>query len=148
MALIPDIADAIVAALNGHTFSQPFTAQRAYRPVFDLADMTDLRVTVVPRGVELSVSGRGLAQSDVQIDIGVQKKLASGDNAEIDAQMELVQEIGEFVRATGRFGLPAGAGEAVWVKTDNTPIYSQEHLGELRLFTSVLTLTLRVMTPS
>lgn len=140
MALIPDIAEAVVAALNGHTFSQPFTAQRAFRPVFDLAEMKDLHVTVVPKGVELSTAGRGLAQSDVQIDIGVQKKLAAGENAEIDALMGLVQEVAEFVRATGRFG------DAAWIKTENTPIYSQEHLGELRQFTSVLTLTLRVMT--
>ncbi len=140
MALIADIAEAVVTALNGHTFSQPFTAARAYRPVFDLKDMTDLHVTVVPKGVELTTAGRGLAQSDVQIDIGVQKKLAVGDNAEIDALMPLVQEIAEFIRATGRFG------DATWVKTENTPIYSQEHLAELRQFTSVLTLTLRVMT--
>jgi hypothetical protein len=140
MALIADIAEAVVTALNGHTFSQPFTAARAYRPVFDLKDMTDLHVTVVPKGVELTAAGRGLAQSDVQIDIGVQKKLAAGDNAEIDALVGLVQETAEFVRATGRFG------EAAWVKTENAPIYSQEHLGELRQFTSVLTLTLRVMT--
>jgi hypothetical protein len=140
MALIADIAEAVVTALNGHTFSQPFTAARAYRPVFDLKDMTDLHVTVVPKGVELTTAGRGLAQSDVQIDIGVQKKLAAGDNAEIDSLVGLVQEIAEFVRATGRFG------EAAWVKTENTPIYSQEHLAELRQFTSVLTLTLRVMT--
>jgi len=140
MALIPDIAEVVVTALNGHTFSQPFTAARAYRPVFDLKDMTDLHVTVVPKGVELTTAGRGLAQSDVQIDIGVQKKLAASDNAEIDALVGLVQEIAEFIRATRRFG------EAAWVKIENTPIYSQEHLGELRQFTSVLTLTLRVMT--
>ena len=53
--------------------------------------------------------------------------------------MGLVQEIAEFIRATGRFG------DAAWVKTDNSPIYSQEHLGELRQFTSVLTVTLRIM---
>lgn len=140
MARVTDIADAVVAAMNGHTFSQAFTAARAYRPVFELQDMKDLRVTVVPKAVELTTAGRGLAQSDVQIDIGVQKKLADTDDAEIDALMGLVQEIADFIRATGRFG------DAAWIKTDNAPIYSQEHLGELRQFTSVLTLTLRVMT--
>lgn len=140
MALVADIAEAVVTALNDHTFSQSFTAARAYRPVFDLKEMTDLHVTVVPKGVELITAGRGLAQSDLQIDIGVQKKLAGGDNAEIDSLLGLVQEIAEFVRATGRFG------DAAWVKTENTPIYSAEHLGELRQFTSVLTLTLRAMT--
>jgi hypothetical protein len=140
MALISDIADAVVAALNGRTFSQPVTAERAYRAAFDLQEMKDLHVTVVPKGVELTTAGRGLAQSDMQIDIGVQKKLATGDDAEIDELMGLVQEIAEFIRAMRQFG------DAGWVKTENTPIYSQEHLGELRQFTSVLTLTLRVMT--
>ena len=139
MALAIDIADAVVTALNGQGFSQPFTAARAYRPAFDLREMKDLHVTVVPKGVELTTAGRGLAQSDVQIDIGVQQKLATGDDAGIDALMGLVQEIAEFVRATRQFG------EAVWVKTENTPIYSPEHLGELRQFTSVLTATLRVV---
>jgi hypothetical protein len=140
MALITDIVDAVVAALNGQTFSQPVTAERAYRAAFDLQEMKDLHVTVVPKGLELITAGRGVAQSDVQIDIGVQKKLATGDDAEIDELMGLVQEIVEFVRATRQFG------DGVWVKTENTPIYSQEHLGELRQFTSVVTLTLRVMT--
>lgn len=142
MARTIDIADAVVTALNGHSFSQEFTAVRAYRPTFDLKDMTHLHVTVVPKAVELSTAGRGLAQSDVQIDVGVQKKLSAvdEDTTEIDALMDLVQEIADFVRATGRFG------EAAWVRTENAPVYSQEHLAELRQFTSVLTLTLRVMT--
>ena len=140
MALIADIAGAVVTVLNGHTFSQPFTAQRAYLPAFDLKDMKDLHVTVVPKGVEMSTAGRGLAASDVQIDVAVQKKITGADNTEIDALMGLVQEIAEFIRSTGRFG------DASWVRTENVPIYSPEHLGELRQFTSVLTLTLKVMT--
>lgn len=139
MSTIADIAEAVVTALNGHTFSQPFTAARAYRAAFDLKDMKDLHLTVVPKGVEMSTAGRGLSQSDVQVDIGVQKKLSAADNTEIDALMGLVQEIAEFVRSTGRFG------DAVWLRTENLPIYSQEHLAELRQFTSVLTLTLRHM---
>jgi len=140
MAMIADIAGAVVTALNGHSFSMPFTAARAYLPVFDLKDMKDLRVTVVPRGNEMSTAGRAIAQSDLQVDVAVQKKLSTADAAEIDALMGLVQEIAEFIRSTGRFG------ESSWVRTQNVPIYSAEHLGELRQFTSVLTLTLRVMT--
>ena len=139
MSTIADIAEAVVTALNGHTFCQPFTAVRAYRAAFDLKDMKDLHLTVVPKGVEMSTAGRGLSQSDVQVDIGVQKKLSAADNTEIDALMGLVQEIAEFVRSTGQFG------DARWVRTENLPIYSQEHLAELRQFTSVLTLTLRVI---
>jgi len=50
-----------------------------------------------------------------------------------------VQEIAEFVRAKGKFA------DATWVKTENVPIYSQEHLGELRQFTSVITFLFRVV---
>ena len=146
MSLIADIADAVVTALNGQSFAMPFTATRAYVPTFDLKEMKDLHVTVVPKGTDLSTAGRGIAQSDVQIDVAVQKKLlpagaaGAGDSAEIDALMGLVQEIAEFVRATGRFG------DASWVRTQNLPIYSAEHLDQLRQFTGLLTVTLRVMT--
>ncbi len=147
MATIIDIADAVVEALNtpGEPgFSMPFTAQRSYRPVFDLQDMKTLHVTVVPRGTEMSAAGRGLSQSDVQIDVAVQQKLPTdpaGDMAKLDALMGLVEEVATFVRSKGKFG------DAAWLRTENVPIYSQEHLGEMRQFTSVLTLTLRVMTP-
>jgi len=142
---IVELADTIVAELNGAvagTFSQSFTAKRLYVPNFDLKDMKDLHVTVVPRGVELSTASRSLLQHDVQIDVAVQKKLpqdTTGDMAAIDALMGLVQEIADFLRAVGRFG------DAQWVKTENKPVYSSEHLEQLRQLTSVLTLTLRML---
>ena len=139
MALIADIADAVVAELNAGSFSVPFTAERLYRPDFELPDMKDLHVSVVPHGLEMSTAGRALSQHDVQIDLAVQKKLDAADNAEIDALMGLVEELAEFLRTKRQFG------DAVWVRTENSPVYSQEHLGELRQFTSVLTATLRVV---
>ena len=58
MPLALDIADAVVSELNqaqeppAAGFGQTFTAVRAYRPVYDLADLKTLRVTVVPKGLE------------------------------------------------------------------------------------------------
>ena len=144
MALIPDIADAVVTALNSHAFSQPFTARRCYVPAFDLKDMKDLHVSIVPRGVELSGASRSMTQTDVQIDIGVQQKLPAdtvGDQALIDALMRLVEEIADFFRTHRLTTCP----NASWVKTENKPIYSPEHLEQLRQFTSVLTLTFRIL---
>jgi len=140
--LITEIADAVVAALNSGTFSQPFTAQRLYVPNFDLKDMKDLHVSVVPRGVELSTASRSLLQHDVQIDVAVQKKLpadTAGDMAVTDELMGLTQEIADFLRNVGNFG------DAQWVKTENKPVYSSEHLEQLRQFSSVLILTLRML---
>ena len=139
MALIADIADAVVTELNAGSFSVPFTVERLYRPDFELSDMKNLHVSVVPHGLEMSTAGRALSQQDVQIDLAVQKKLDAADNAEIDALMGLVEELAEFLRTKRQFG------DAVWVRTENSPVYSQEHLGELRQFTSVLTATLRVV---
>lgn len=51
MATIIEIADAVVAELNGASFSQPVTAARHYQPTFDLQDMTELHVSVVPRSL-------------------------------------------------------------------------------------------------
>jgi hypothetical protein len=136
---IPAIAEAIVTALNGHAFSQPFTAERAYLVERTLPELATLRVTVAANAVEMTTAGRGLAQEDIQIDVAIRKRVDPADNAEMDALMRLVAEIANFIRATGRFN------DAAWVKTENMPIYSPEHLGELRQFTSVLTLTLRVM---
>jgi len=150
MALIPDIADAIVAALNlpaeerGAEWSADFTAARAYVPTYELADLAELRVTVVPRGIELSLASRVEAQRDVQVDVAVQQKLAWASNAEVDALVGLTEEIAEYLRGRRRFEL-AGGGVALWVRTENVPIYSPEHLAELRTFSSVLTLTLRVV---
>lgn len=141
MSVIVNIADAVVAELNASGLLPGVTARRAYRPTFDLEEMKDLHVTVVPRGVEMSGASRSMVQSDVQIDIGVQKKPAELNQAELDGLMALVEQIADHLRGRKL----AGAPEAAWVKTENNPIFAAEHLEQLRQFTSVLTVTYRVL---
>ena len=141
MATIADIADALVAALNGHTFSQPFTAARAYSPVFDLKDMAALHVSVVPKGLAVERADRTRNQCDYSIDVAVQKKFQTGDAAELDPLMALVEEIADFFRLRRLAPYP----DALWVRTENVPVYAVEHMDEFRQFTSVLTLTFRVV---
>lgn len=141
MATIPDIADAVVTVLNDASLSQSYTAVRTYRPIYDLRDITSLTITVVPKEQELILADRTQGQMDFRLDIGIQKKLgdatSTGDNTEIDALMTLVEEIIDLIRDTRVFGV------AKWLKTENSPIFAPEHLSEMRVFTSVLTLTLR-----
>lgn len=146
MALTLDIADAVVAELNAAppgTFDPAFTAVRRVLPVFDLAEMADLHVSVVPRAVDIAGATRSASQYDVQIDIGVQQKLASADG-ELDQQVPplcgLVEQIADYLRRRVLQAIPG----AVWVRTANDPIYAPEHLSQLRQFTSVLTLTYRI----
>ena len=147
MALVIDIADAVTAELNGEDadFSQAFEAQRKVRPSFELTDLADLRVTVVPKGFEASVASRSLSQYDVQVDIGIQKKLSAGadEDTEVATMCGLVEEIADFLK--GR-RVEGEGWSAAWARPAvNDPVYSTEHLAEKRVFTSVLTLTYRVM---
>ena len=80
-------------------------------------------------------------QHEFQIDIAVQKKLAADTNAEIDTLMTLVDEVADHFRMKRLDAISA----AVWAKTENEPLYSQEHLEQLRQFTSVVTFTFRWM---
>jgi len=141
MSVIVAIADAVTAELNAGGFSEPFTAQRLYRPQFELADMDTLHVTVVPQGISIEAVGRGLNQYDFRIDVAVQKRFSEGDAAELDPLMQLVEAIVDYFRFKRLETTP----EAAWVKTENAPIYSPEHMEQLRQFTSVVTLTYRVV---
>jgi hypothetical protein len=144
VSVITDIADALVAELNGAAATLipgGFVAERHYRPVFDLKELNTLRVSVVPRSTVISPIHRGSNQHDVQIDVAVQQKIADLDNAAVDMLMVLVERIGDVFRHRRLGGLP---GAAVWTKTENKPIFSAEHLEQYRTFTSVITFTFRV----
>lgn len=146
MSLITTLADAVVAELNSvapGTFAQVFIANRHYRPQFDLIDLKMLRVSVVPRGIEITGLMRNANQHDVAIDVAVQKKVnpAPADTAELDGLMLLTEQIADFFRLRRLSALP----QALWTKTDNVPVYSPEHLETKQVFTSVLTLTFRVV---
>ena len=139
MAVINQIAAAVVIELNGTEFSMPFTAKQEFLPRLDLAEMKELHVTVVPKGVTVLTGSRAHSQHDYEIDVAVQKKAASDD--EIDALMGLVDEIADHFRQKR---LP-GFVSAAWVRTENEPLYAQEHLEQLGQFTSVVTFTFRMM---
>ena len=141
MAVIIDIADAVVTELNAATLSLPLTAERHYRPIFDLKDMKTLHVTVVPKGVEVTPAGRSNNHYDYQVDVAVQKKFAKGDAAELDPLVGLVEEIADFFRLRRLTAYPT----AVWRRTEHPTVYAPEHMDELRQFTSVLTFTFRIV---
>jgi len=95
----------------------------------------------VPRAVENSLAARGLALKEVQIDIGVQKRLGKDVDGEIVPLLTLVEQIDAYLRQRP---LQAVQG-APWLKSTNDPIYASEHLANDRVFTSVLTVSYRVM---
>jgi len=136
-AEILNLADAIVTELNGHTFSLPFTSERGYLPTFDLQEMDELKVTVVPKEDDGKLDTRTASTHDYAIDIGVQKKPPAIDNTDLDPLMLLVQEIADHFL----FGKQAAG--ATLISPTVRVLYLQEHLQKLRQFTSVVALTFR-----
>jgi hypothetical protein len=139
MATIIDIAEAVVAELNGASFSQPVTAERLYAPQFELAEMTTLHVSVVPRGLSSASLDRSRDTFQYQIDLAVQQKVDQA-NPPLDALMTLVEEIADHFRA----GSLASFTAARCSDVVNEPVFAPEHLTELGQFTSVITLTFKV----
>lgn len=138
-ATIVQIADAVVAQLNAATCSQPLQAERHYLPQFELSEMTELRVSVVPRAVASKGLDRNRDSFDYRVDVAVQRKL-DPTPGNLDALMALVEEIADHFRSHPLAGYP----QARCTEVENVPVYAPEHLEEFRQFTSVLTLTFRV----
>jgi hypothetical protein len=138
-ATIVDIAASVTTELNAHSFSQPISATRAYLPTFELVTMASLHVTVVPRSIASKSLDRQRDSYDYEIDVAVQQKI-DPTLANLDSLVLLVEEIADHFRHEPLSGLPA----ARCVGVQNTPVYAAEHLLELRVFTSVLTLTFRM----
>jgi hypothetical protein len=134
-----DIANGVTAELNAATFSQSFTATRKLVPFYPEEELTALKVTVVPKTYEETVETRQSSMLTIVIDVAVQKKL-SDIETDAPAMLQLVDEMMVFFKGRSLTTYP----NVRWMATQNEPIYSQEHLGQYKVFTSVFSLTYRV----
>jgi hypothetical protein len=136
---LTDIADAIVEILNAADLDLEFTAERTLLPIYDLKALKTLKVSVVPKGRKITQGARVLTIDEVQIDIGVQKKISN--DSELDDLLKLVEDIVGLFQPERLDGYPP----AICVKKENEPIYDPDHLRQFRQFTSVVTLTFKVL---
>ena len=109
MTTILEIADKVTAKLNAASLSQTFEATRLYVPNFDLSDLKELRVTVVPREIDLLPLDRASNKVHAMIDVAVQKKFKKGDAGEIDPLVQFVEEDRRRVSSQTINGLPASS---------------------------------------
>ena len=146
MKLTIDIADAVAAELNAAepgTFSEDVDAQRRVLPKFELADLKDLKVSVVPKGIEIENATRDARRCDISVDIGIQQKVGKDVDAEVERLCELVEQIADYLAARGLSA--SGMSGVALVSIANDPVYSTEHLADDLVFTSVLTVTYRTL---
>ena len=140
LATILQIADSVTAQLNTAELSHSISAQRLYVPNFDLEDMKELRVSVVPRELIIVAHDRATSKYNARIDVAVQQKFEQGSNAEIDPLVALVEQIADLFRLKRLDSMP----EARCTQVEHPVIYSTEHWEQLRQFTSLLTLTFQL----
>jgi hypothetical protein len=139
MGKLTDIADAVVNILNASGLTPEFTAERTLLPRYDLKALKTLKVSVVPKGRKITQGTRVHTIDEIQIDIGIQKKIS--DDSELDILLKLVEDICALFKAERLEGCPS----AICIKKENEPIYDPGHLRQFRQFTSVITLTFKVM---
>jgi hypothetical protein len=139
MSKIQQVADAVVSELNGQTFSQSFTAEKKFLPVYELKDLEKLQVTAVPKAQSFMRLNRGQISTEVQVDIGIQKRIEN--DTEIENLLELAEEFAIFFNSRQMESF----SKAVCSNVKNEPIYALEHLEEYRQFTGILTLSFKVM---
>lgn len=153
MSIAIDIADAVAAEVNSSgLLPSGVTAHRRVLPEFELKELTDLKVMVVPRSLNITGSTRASSQYEIAIDIGLQKKLSPGNpgspvpgsgylDTQVAALGALVDQITSHLQRRPLAGFPW----ATWVSIANDPIYVPDHLAQQRVFTSVLTVTYRAI---
>lgn len=134
---INDVARALVDVLNGVQLSTPFEAVFAYVPIYDLKDMKDLKVTVVPHGEERETADRVTTHREFLVDVGVQQKVDPDDPVVMGGLMTLAAEIANLFGPDANTDLQT-TPTAHWTGTKRIPVYDPQHLVELRQFTSII----------
>lgn len=138
MPTTAEIADAVVALLGTAPGPIPVQAGRAWLPLADLTEMDRLRVTVVPAGRTIAPAARDLLVHDHRIEIAVQQRIADEAAVALDPLEALVERLALHLART-----PLSLVGVAWVGAEHAPLVAQDHLNELRQFTSVLVVTYR-----
>src|SRR5262245_28646946 len=104
-AVVVEVTDAVVEAINSHNFGTALTAVRSESDWFvNMADLCELRCDVVPGPEESEVIARGVVEYTSTIDVWIRKPLtitdqtSSGkvDQRSISAMKKLAQDVWEF----------------------------------------------------
>jgi hypothetical protein len=145
---IADVAQAAQQKLNNAlagTFSQTFTVERVWDPVFDMkaGDLDRLRVAIAANPVGRSVMARaGKSDREIRVEVAVYIRLpkdvlpsSATANTFIDPLVKFVQELVEYPRqAPGGFDC-AGAS---FFKAESDAMFDRAVMREMRVFSAVV----------
>lgn len=127
MSEVIRIAEAVAESL------EKYHAEVLFFPEFELRDLDDLRVIVVPHSTEYKTVSRGRNEEILKVQIGFLKR---GSEENLDDLLQTIEKIG-----LGFLNRKLGGATCVCVAYN--PIYSPEHLRERGQFTSIIELSFR-----
>jgi len=137
MKIAIDIADAVANELA----TLPMTVHRRVLPEYELAELKEVVVTVVPKSVAIANVTRQSSSYEVAIDIGIQQKIGQDTDAEVATLSGMVSDIVSFLNRRPLAAYP----DARFKSIANEPVYAPEILSEKRVFLSVVTVTYTVV---
>ncbi len=114
---------------------EKYKAELVFFPEFDLRELDEMRIAVVPVGTQYKTLSRSAHEELPKVQIGVLKRC--GEDG--------LDEMLLFVEKLGLSFLNRKLGTATCVAVAYNPIYSPEHLRERGQFTSVIELTFKVL---
>jgi hypothetical protein len=135
------IAQAVRDALAEAELPTAIIPERGYISEKIIENLTTLRVIVAPAALESVLTSRSDTEDTHSIDIGVLKKLSTGDNAEVDPLVYLVDEIRRFFKVH-RIDEQV---HAVCIRSEVDPIYDIPMFYNHRVFQSVVRLEYRTI---
>lgn len=135
-----DLADAIAAALNSTTFSQPFTAVRRYADLDAKLETLDLAVEVVPvERLDTQLEVRGAIRYLPACDIVIRKRVggdATGvDRTQVDPLITLLLEINDWL------AIRELEHQFTWQTTPIVTPVVHKHLREWHQYTGIIRVT-------
>lgn len=138
-----DIAEAMLATLEGVEFSQEYTADRRYVVNWDVEELTGVEMSIVPQAQLVTNQDRTRNSNEVSVDVGIQVKVDGITPEHVDPYMVLAQEVMDHFSRRALPDLPA----AKFMRVGSKVIFSPAHLDQKRTFTSVVTVTYRLAKP-
>lgn len=129
MSEILKIAEAVTAEL------EKYNAELLFFPEFELRDLDEMRIVVVPVGTQYKTLSRSSHEELPKVQLGVLKRGCE----------DTLSELLHFVEALGLGFLNKKLAGATCVCVAYNPIYSPDHLRERGQFTSVIELTFKTV---
>lgn len=127
-----EIADAVANELSANGYE----ATRMLMPSNDLTELKERRITVVPRSLEAIQLSRQMDQRTYTIDVGVQKHVGDDIEGGTFENVAVAEAIAVLMRSRKLATLP----DAVYVSYAIEPFYSPEHLFEMHVATTIVSI--------